>query len=81
MQHPHLWPFTYLRKLLPGPGSGNLAFQQEALPEFTPIGPGIANRMQFATMTPATYVPHVIGIQGIGGLQNGQLFGSPLIVR
>lgn len=75
----HLFPWLYARRSLPGPGSGNIAFETLALPEFTPIGAGVANQQQFRTLTPATYVPHLIGVQGIGGLIPGQVFGTPLV--
>jgi hypothetical protein len=89
-QREHFWhqifrPFfgvnAYARKPLPGPGSENLAFLDLLLQEQTPIGAGQANQMQFIFTTPATYVPHVIGVNGIGGLLSGQFYGSPLNVQ
>jgi hypothetical protein len=75
----HLFPWFYRRKALPGPGSNNIAFETLALPEFTPIGPGIANHHQFQLLTRPTLAPHMIGVQGLGGLQHGQVYGTRLI--
>ena len=71
----------YARKPLPGPGAENLAFLTLALPEFTPIGPGNANRFQLLNLQPVTYIPHLIGVQGIGGLLSGQIYGTPLFTQ
>ena len=73
--------YIYARKPLPGPGSENLAFTELLLQEQTPIGAGNANHFQLRTYTSPTYVPHVIGIQGLGGLIQGQIFGVPLAVQ
>jgi hypothetical protein len=63
-----LLPYFYIPKAVPGPGSENLAFTNEGLPCFTPIGPGIANVKQFWFLTPAPSASHLIGVSGIGGL-------------
>lgn len=75
-----IFPWLYRRQSLPGPGSGNISFETLALPEFTPIGPGISNRHQYLS-TPQTVVPHVIGINGIGGPLHGTAFQTALVVR
>lgn len=76
----HLFPWLYSRRPLPGPGSGNIAYLNLALQEQTPIGAGIANARQFIFTTPLTYQPHLIGIQGLGGLVSGTFnTGGPLI--
>jgi hypothetical protein len=74
-------PNHYARKPLPGPGSENIAFLTLALQRQTPIGAGNANLYQLIVEAPATYVPHVIGVQGVGGLLSGQFFGTPLFVQ
>lgn len=74
-----IFPWRYSVRSLPGPGAQNVAFLNEALPCQTPIGPGIANRRQFYFQTPATLAPHLIGIQGLGGLIHGQFYGTALI--
>jgi len=78
--HPAVWPWRYLRKTLPGPGSGNLAFANEALQRQTPIGAGLANRQQFWFQTPAAAANHLIGIQGLGGISFAQRYAQALSV-
>lgn len=73
-----IFPWAYSRRPLPGPGAENLAFLVLALPYVTPIGAGIANKRQFWFETPATYVPHMTGIQGLGGIEAGQWYAQQL---
>lgn len=73
-----VFPWFYQAKTLPGPGVQNTAFLSEWLQPYTPIGPGIANRRQFYFQTPLTIQPHLIGVQGIGGLISGQFVGTQL---
>lgn len=74
-----IWPWIYQAKKLPGPGVENTAYLSEYLSPQTPIGPGIANRRQYWFQTPTTFAPHLIGVQGIGGLIHGQFYGTPLV--
>lgn len=73
-----LFPWAYARRPLPGPGAENLAYLTLQLPQLTPIGAGVANRRQFQFQTPATYVPHLTGIQGLGGIEAGQWYNAGL---
>lgn len=83
---PSFWPWTYLRRSsvqgLPGPGSENLSYTTLAIPKETPIGPGVANHRVWWFQMAEDYVPHLTGVQGLGGLQNQYAFtsGGPLTV-
>lgn len=80
------WPWTYLRKGsvegLPGPGSQNLAYTTLALPKETPIGDGNANASQWWFQRPLDFASHLVGVNGLGGLQVQDQFGGggPLTV-
>lgn len=72
------FPWAYSRRPLPGPGVENYAMTILQLNFVTPIGAGVANQRQFWFETPATYVPHLTGIQGIGGMSAGQWYAQQL---
>ena len=73
-----IFPWVYSYRSLPGPGVENAAYLNEALPFQTPIGPGVANARQWWWQVPLAYQDHLIGVQGIGGLIHGQVYGTPL---
>lgn len=76
-----LWPYTYKRRSLPGPGSMNLAFQNEALPYYTPIGAGIANKRTLVFNMGTAYMePHLVGWADSGGIPSGIFKTLALIV-
>lgn len=75
----HLFPYSYARKELPGPGSANLAYLDLALNYQTPIGAGIANHYQY-TAYGAGMAGKQIGLSGIGGIIHGQIYNGPLTV-
>lgn len=81
------WPWTYARNSqvtgrLPGPGSGNLVYTTLGLPFETPIGDGNANLSQWIFQMSVEWAPHLVGLQGLGGLQNQHQYssGGPLVV-
>ena len=74
------WHFTYEAKRLPGPGTQNYAYENLGLPEFTPIGATVANRMQLRSIAgPPAYAHFATYQAGVGGLVQGTIYGYPLI--
>lgn len=76
-----IFPWSYARRPLPGPGSENLAYLTQILNLQTAIGPGNANQRQIRSYGPLAYVPKSLPLQGIGGPISGQIYGTPLIQR
>lgn len=76
-------PFTknaFERKKLPSPGAQNYAYESYGLPEFTFIGPAVANRMMLRPLQPPpVYALQQASVAGVGGLSAGQIIGQPLI--
>lgn len=52
-------------KQLPGPGAQNFAYESLALPEFTPVGPGVGIRQQIVPLEEPLYVYQAVIPQGI----------------
>ena len=52
------WFHEYTYRQPFSPGSGYAAYTTLGLYEVTPIGAGIANRKQFKTVNPASYMPN-----------------------
>jgi len=74
------WKFTYERKQMPSPGAQNYAYENLGLVEFTPIGPSVANRQNIRPMQPqAMWAGFTIWQQGLGGLTQGTIYGTPLV--
>jgi hypothetical protein len=74
-----LFPWIYTRDVnLPGPGSENIVFRSWQVPWQTPIGPGVANAHQMRMETQPTFAPHLIGVDGLGGLLFLPMTTSPL---
>lgn len=74
------WAFTYVRKPGPSPGAQNYAFENLGLAEFSPIGPGIANRSRLPPFGPRPLFGQLaVPVSGIGGLSAGQMILQPLL--
>lgn len=71
--------FHWVRKRLSGPGAMNYAFDSLALAESTPIGPGVAQRQFWATISPPLFVAEMARpVSGYGGVIQGQVLSQPL---
>lgn len=71
--------YHWMRKRLPGPGAMNYAFESMALAESTPIGPGVAQRQFWATVSPPLFVNNISAPNaGYGGVATGQYISQPL---
>lgn len=72
--------YTYIRKLLPTPGTGNLAF----LPAFTLpldwfIGAGTGTQEQLTFAVPQVYYKQAQTVDGFQGIEAGSMVQAPLI--
>lgn len=75
------YKFTYERKRLPSPGAQNYAYETLGLVEFSPIGPAEMNRLQWQIVAPPPmYAGLGFWMQGIGGVNQGTIYGYPLTV-
>ena len=73
------WDISYRIRPAFSPGAGYFAYSTLGLVEMTPIGAGVANRMQFRSIEPAAYmpipayqrsgIPHDAGMVALQGLQ------------
>lgn len=72
--------YSWTRKKLPTPGALNYAFDTLALPELSPVGPGIGSVFFFnKTSVPLYVAANQVVTNGLGGLQAGQFVAQPLI--
>lgn len=63
----------------PSPGAQSYVYSTLSLPEFSPIGSATMNRSQFRTVAPLVMQFQAVPVQGLGGLQQGQVIMAPLI--
>lgn len=70
---------VWKRKRLPGPGSGNYAFETLGLAAFTPSGPSVATRTPINPLAGGDqlYVMQAVGVDGIPTVA-GQVISQPL---
>lgn len=75
------WSHTYVQRRQPDAGGArDYANVNLGLMEFTPIGAADHNRAQIcAFQPPVMTAPQTVKMQGLGGLQAGQIIGQPLI--
>lgn len=73
--------YKYTPRRLPGPGTGNFAFEPEfSLPKYLAGGPGTSYRRGFRVTQPAqSYYGQEQVIIGLEGIQAGSIGGQPLI--
>lgn len=73
--------YNYTPKRLPGPGTGNFAFEPGfGLPAYQAGGPGISYRRGFKTIQqPQQYYGKQQTVIGLEGIDAGSFVGSPLI--
>lgn len=64
-------------KELPGPGTGNFAYETLSLFNLTPIGPGVRAREQIRSIGKQLYVLQSAPVVGVP-LVAGQIVGQPL---
>ena len=70
----------WTRKEQPTPGALAYAFESLGLVEFTPIGAGVAQRVQLRPLAAQSYLPaQLLPLQGLGGIVAGQVITQPLI--
>lgn len=77
------WHFAYSqRPRIPQTNTGNYAYVTLGLAEFSPVGPGVVKRQSIKALAsngkPLVYF-QAVPMQGLGGLVQGQIFGTPLI--
>lgn len=74
---------AYETRELPGAGARQIAYETLALPMYTPIGWGVANRAEIRTSdsAPVQYQQQAIGIQSLfyNGNPSGQFVNEPLV--
>ena len=74
---------AFERRELPGAGALQYAFETLALPMYTPIGWGVANKSEIRTSdsSPTVYQQQTIGIESLAynGNLSGQFVQEPLV--
>lgn len=79
---PGAFTYHWVNKEQPTPGALSYAFESLALPEFSPIGPGVHPKnltLRNATQQPQSYIPNqAVPIAGYGGVLAGTVIMQPL---